>query len=266
MDAERVRIEVADHVADVRMVRGEKHNGLDRRMFVALNEALDELGATPGVRAVVLSGEGPSFCAGLDFASFISGDGDLGGDGFERPDGELANHAQRVAHGWRELAVPVIAALRGASFGGGLQIALGTDIRIAAPDARLSVMEIRYGLVPDMSLWQTLPSLVRDDVARELAYTGRIVEASEALELGLVTRIEDDPVAAARELAAEIANRSPDAIRRVKLLANQVPKLTVAEGLALEERLQRELLGTPNQAAAAGATLSKQPAEFADPA
>ena len=121
-------------------------------MFVALTEALDELGATPGVRAVVLSGEGPSFCAGLDFASFISGDGDLGGDGFERPDGELANHAERVAHGWRELAVPVIAALRGASFGGGLQIALGTDIRIAAPDARLSVMEIRYGLVPDMSL------------------------------------------------------------------------------------------------------------------
>jgi enoyl-CoA hydratase/carnithine racemase len=265
MDAERVRIEVTDHVADVRMVRGSKHNGLDWRMFVALNEAIDTLRAESSVRAVMLSGDGPSFSAGLDFASFLSGDGDLAGDGFGRPDGELANRAQRVAHGWRELPVPVIAALRGACLGGGLQIALAADVRIAAPDTRLSVMEVRYGLVPDMSLWQTLPGLVRDDVARELAYTGRIVAAPEALALGLITRIEADPLAAARELAGEIAGRSPDAIRRAKRLANETPKLSAAEGLALEEQLQRELLGTPNQAAAVQGTLSKQPAEFADP-
>lgn len=264
MDAERVRIEVAGHVADVRMVRAAKHNGLDWRMFVALNEAVDELRVARGVRAVVLAGEGPSFCAGLDFQSFISGDGDLAGEGLERAEGEIANHAQRVAHGWRELEVPVIAAVHGACLGGGLQIALGADIRIAAPETRLSVMESRYGLVPDMSLWQTLPSLVRDDVARELTYTARMVDAAEAHELGLVTRIEADPLAAAHALAAEIAAKSPDAIRRAKRLANEVPKLTAAEGLALEEELQRELIGSANQIAALTATLSKQPGEFTD--
>jgi enoyl-CoA hydratase/carnithine racemase len=264
MDAERVRIEVADHVAEVRMVRGDKHNGLDWRMFLALNEAVDALREQHGVRVVVLCGDGPSFCAGLDFASFLGGDGDLTGDALERPNGELANRAQRVAFGWRQLPVPVIAAVHGACFGGGLQIALGADLRIAAPDTRVSVMEIRYGLVPDMSLWQTLPRLVRNDVARELAYTGRIVEAEEALALGLVTRVEADPVAVAQALAGEIAARSPDAIRRIKRLANLAP-MAPAEGLRLEEELQRELLGTPNQAAAVQATLAKQPAEFADP-
>ena len=266
MDADRVRIEVADHVADVRMVRAEKHNGLDWPMFESLNEAIDAIGDDPTVRAVVLSGEGPSFCAGLDFQSFLSGNGDASFDGFATVEGSAANFAQRVAYGWRELEVPVVAALTGASFGGGLQIALGADIRIAAPDARLSVMESRYGLVPDMSLSQTIGRLVRDDVARELTYTARIVEAEEALELGLVTRIEDDPLTAARALAEEIAARSPDAIRRAKRLANEAPNLSAAEGLALEAELQKELLGSPNQLAAVGAALTRQTPEFADPA
>jgi enoyl-CoA hydratase/carnithine racemase len=264
MDAERVQIEVADHVADVRMVRGDKHNGLDWRMFAALNEAIDSLRAQPAVRSVVLSGDGPSFCAGLDFASFLAGDGDLAGDGFARGEGEAANFAQRVAYGWRELAVPVVAAVHGACFGGGLQIALAADLRIAAPGARLSVMEVRYGLVPDMSLSQSLPRLVRDDVARELTYTGRIVEAPEAADLGLVTRISDEPLDAARELAARIAAQSPDAIRRAKRLANETPRLTAAEGLALEAELQRELLGTPNQLEAVQAAMGKRAGEFAD--
>ena len=142
----------------------------------------------------------------------------------------------------------MIAALTGACFGGGLQIALAADLRIAAADARLSVMESRYGLVPDMSLSQTIGRLVRDDVARELTYTARIVEAPEALELGLVTRIEAEPLAAARALAGEIAARSPDAVRRAKRIANETPKLSSADGLALEAALQRELLGTPEPA------------------
>ena len=142
MDAERVTIEVAGHVADVRMVRGDKHNGLDWRMFVALNEALDGLRAANDVRVVVLSGDGPSFCAGLDFKSFAEGNGDLAGDGFAAVEGSIANYAQRIAYGWRELEVPVVAALRGACIGGGLQIALGADVRIAAPDTKLSVMEV----------------------------------------------------------------------------------------------------------------------------
>ena len=243
MDGERVKIEVEDQIADVAMVRGAKHNGLDWRMFVALNEALDELEGRHDLSAVVLRGEGPSFCAGLDFESFATGDGDLGGAGLERADGEAANFAQRVAYGWRELPVPVIAALRGACLGGGLQIALGADVRIAAPDARLSVMEIVHGLIPDMSITQTLPRLVRDDVARELVFTGRRVEADEALELGLVTRIAADPETEARELAAEIAARPPEAIRRAKRLLNEAPTLNPAGALALETTLQLELIG-----------------------
>jgi len=243
VEPERVQIEITDHVADVRMVRADKHNGLDWRMFIALNDAIDRLQGEDELRAIVLGGDGPSFCAGLDIKSFATDGGDLGGAGLERAEGELANFAQRVAYGWRELEVPVIAALHGACLGGGLQIALAADIRIAAPDTTLSVMEIVHGLIPDMSLTQTLPRLVRDDVARELVYTGRRVAADEALELGLVTRIADDPNATARELALEIAQRSPAAVRRAKRLLNQVPDLDAAGALALETELQRELLG-----------------------
>jgi enoyl-CoA hydratase/carnithine racemase len=249
---DRVRIELSEGVAQVRLTRGDKHNGLDWAMFEAINAALDELGEVEDLRAVVLSGEGPSFCAGLDFKSFMAGDHEVG-DGFARRDGEPANVVQRVAYGWRELPVPVIAALHGACLGGGLQIALAADVRIAGPDTRLSVMEIRYGLIPDMSLSTTLPRLVRDDVARELTYTGRIVEAEEAQNLGLVTRIADDPRAAAGELAAEIAARPPSAIRSAKRLLGQPPGASDADRLALEAELQRELLGAPEQIAAVAA-------------
>ena len=235
-----MQIEIADGVADVRMVRAEKHNGLDGPMFESLVAAMDELAGDDELRAVVLSGEGPSFCAGLDIKSFAGGDGP---DLLERPDGEVANLAQKVAYGWRELPVPVIAAVHGACFGGGLQIALGADIRIAAPDARFSVMEIVHGLIPDMSITQTLPRLVRDDVARELVYTGRQVGADEAQQLGLVTGVDDEPLEAARELAATIAERRPEAVRNAKRLLNEAPQLDAAGALLLETELQLELLG-----------------------
>jgi enoyl-CoA hydratase/carnithine racemase len=243
---ERVTVEVSDGVAAVRLTRAEKHNGLDWDMFVALNEAIDEVRGDEDARVVVLSGDGPSFCAGLDFKSFMSEpDRDL--LGFDRREGEPENFAQRAAHGWRSLPVPVIAAVHGNALGGGLQLALAADIRIAAPDTRLSVMEIRYGLIPDMGLSRTLPPLVRDDVARELTYTGRLVEAEEALEMGLVTRLADDPRAEALELAAEIADKSPTAIRSAKRLIGEAPHLDTAAGLALEEELQRALMGSPEQ-------------------
>jgi enoyl-CoA hydratase/carnithine racemase len=245
-NAERVTIEVADGVADVRLTRAAKHNGLDWDMFVALNEAIDELRADSDARVVVLSGEGPSFCAGLDFKSFMS-DPDKDLLGFERREGEPENFAQRASHGWRSLPVPVIAALHGNALGGGLQLALAADVRIAAADTRLSVMEIRYGLIPDMGLSRLLPGLVRDDVARELTYTGRVVDADEALELGLVTRIADDPRGEAMELAAEIADKSPSAIRSSKRLLGEAPHLDAAAGLALEEELQRALMGSQEQ-------------------
>ena len=256
-DPERVTVTIADGVADVRLTRADKHNGLDWRMFVALNEAVDEVAAAGAdVNAVVLSGEGPSFCAGLDFKSFRSGEGDLAGDGFARENGSDANYAQRVTYGWRELEVPVIAALRGACLGGGLQLALAADVRIADPSTKMSVMEVRYGLVPDMGLSQTIVPLVRPDIARELAYTARVVDAEEAERIGLVTRLSEDADGDARALAAEIADKSPDAVRRIKRLAAEAWGHPPAEALKLEEDLQREVIGTPNQIAAVQKTMS----------
>ncbi len=264
LDTERVQIEIENGVADVRLVRGDKHNALDWRMFESINAAIGELHSAAGVRAVVLSGEGPSFCSGLDFPSFMGGDHEVG-DVFEDVDDAGANTAQRTSHGWQQLPVPVIAALHGAAFGGGLQIALGADIRIAAPDARMSVMEMKYGLIPDMGITAALPGLVRADQARMLVYTGEVVEAEHALELGLVTMVDDDPLAAATGLAHQIAANSPDAVRAAKRLLREAWRAPAAEGLALEAELQQQLLGSPNQIAAVQSALSKQPAEFEDP-
>lgn len=262
--SDRVRVDTGGPVAEVALARPEKHNGLDYAMFAAIGEAIDQIGAAPHVRAVVLHGEGPSFCAGLDFASMLAEQRPIE-DSFVRRDGEIANEFQRVAYGWQRLPVPVIAALHGNCLGGGCQIALAADLRIAAPDLRISVLEVKWGLIPDMGLTQSLPRLVGFDRAKELTFTGRIVEASEADELGLVTEVSEDPLAAARELAAAIATRSPDAVRRGKLLLEEAWNAPAEEALALEERLQRELLGTPNQMAAVQAAISGEPVEFADP-
>jgi enoyl-CoA hydratase/carnithine racemase len=260
----RVRIETADHVATVTLSRPEKHNALDRAMFQGILDAAAEVAATPGVRAVVLRGDGPSFCSGLDIASLMSSPEGLESIGTRN--GHRANVAQRVATDWLDLPVPVIVAIHGTCFGGGLQIALGGDIRIAAPDARLCVLEAKWGLVPDMGITSTLPRLVRADVARELTYTARIVSGIEAAELGLVTRTADDPAVAAHALALEIAARSPDAVRAAKRLYSEAWDAPAAEGLVLETELQRALIGSPNQIAAVTAGLTKQPAEFTDPA
>ena len=265
MSEQRVVIEVAEHVAEVRLARPDKHNALDGAMFQAIVAAAERVRDEPGVRAVVLHGEGPSFCSGLDIAGFASDPGETT-DLLARGNGDVANFAQRVAYDWSRVPVPVIAAVHGACFGGGLQIALGADIRIAAPDARLSVMEIRWGLVPDMAITQTLPRLVSIDVAKELTFTGRRVSGEEALELGLVTRVADDPLAAARELAADIASKSPHAIRAGKRLLNESWTAPAAEALRLETELQISLLGSPNQMAALAAGATKQPAQFEDPA
>jgi enoyl-CoA hydratase/carnithine racemase len=265
VDPERVRVEVADHVATVALARPDKHNALDLRMFDAIVAAAEQVAAEPGVRAVVLHGEGPSFCSGLDVASALSDqEGVAGSDGALT--GPVPNRFQRVAYDWVTLPVPVIAAIHGNCLGGGLQIALGADVRIAAPDSRLSVMEVKWGLVPDMSISQTLPRLVGIDVAKELTFTARVLSGQEALGLGLVTRVSDDPLAAARALAGEIAARSPDAIRAAKRLFNESWARPAQETLALEAEIQRGLIASPNQLAAAVAGMSGQPAQFTDPA
>jgi enoyl-CoA hydratase/carnithine racemase len=262
--AERVCVEVADHVATVTLTRPDKHNALDVAMFDAILAAAQRLAAEPGVRAVVLHGAGPSFCSGLDVVSIMSAGKGVAGL-TDRVHGEVPNWFQRASHDWLTLPVPVIAALHGNVFGGGLQIALGADIRIAAPDAKLSVMEVKWGLIPDMGITRTLPRLVAIDVAKELTYTGRVVSGTEAAALGLVTRVVEDPLASARELAAEIAGRSPDAVRRAKRLYEQSWTGADAETLALEAELQLELIGSPNQLAAVTAGLTKEPAQFTDP-
>jgi enoyl-CoA hydratase/carnithine racemase len=264
MSEDRVRIDVRDHVATVTLARPDKHNALDRAMFGAIIGAAERLCNEPGVRAVVLHGEGPSFCSGLDLASLISSDAGI--DAIVAPlREEPPNWFQRTAYDWLRLPVPVIAAVHGNCFGGGLQIALAADIRIATPDARLSVMEVKWGLIPDMSITRTLPRLVGIDVAKELTFTGRLIDGAEAQRLGLVTRVTDDPLAAARELAADIASKSPDAIRGAKRLFNAAWTGLADETLALEAEIQSSLIGSPNQLAAVTAGLQKQPAQFTDP-
>ncbi len=264
MSEQRVAIEIKDHVADVRMLRADRHNALDWQMFQGLLDAVRRLQDEETVRVVVLSGEGPSFCSGLDFPSFMSGDVPIDA-AFEHSNPEdIANNAQQVAYGWQQLRMPVIAALQGVCYGGGCQLALGADIRIAAPDTKMSVMEIKYGLIPDMAITQTITRLTRLDVAKELTYTGRIVEAEEALRLGLVTRIEQDSRSVALELAATIAAKSPDATRGAKKLFNEAWLASPADGLALEESLQKSIIGQPNQMAAVQASMTRQPAVYKD--
>jgi enoyl-CoA hydratase/carnithine racemase len=267
---QRVSISISEGVADVRLVRADKMNALDMEMFDALVAATERLGGEKGVRAVVLSGEGRAFCAGLDMGRFAAmkesgGAGIPGGkerDLTVRTHG-LANFAQQAVWGWRQLPMPVIAAIHGVAFGGGFQLALGADMRFLTPDARMSIMEIKWGLVPDMAGTPILASLVRDDVLRELTYTGRIFSAQEALSYGLATRICDDPRAAAFEVAREIADKSPDAIRAAKRMINKL-YADPAPALLAESVEQQKLLGSPNQTEAVRANIDKRAPRFTD--
>jgi len=268
---DRVSISIADGVADVRLVRADKMNALDAAMFEALVAATERLAGEKGVRAVVLSGEGRAFCAGLDMGRFAAmkehgGNGIAGGEARDltaRTHGK-ANFPQQAVWGWRQLPVPVIAAIHGVAFGGGFQLALGADIRLLAPDTRMSIMEIKWGLVPDMAGTPILAGLVRDDILRELTYTGRIFSAQQALGYGLATRVCDAPRAAALELAREIAGKSPDAIRAAKRLLNNLP-VDPGPALLAESVEQQKLMGAPNQTEAVRANLEKRAPRFIDP-
>jgi enoyl-CoA hydratase/carnithine racemase len=272
--AERVSIQVQDGVADVRMNRPDKMNAIDAAMFRDLTRVGTDVANDRSIRAVVLSGEGRGFCAGLDFSSFgaMAGQGegrdqgrDAGSDILAQIPDSPANLAQRAAWVWQEVPVPVIAAVHGVAYGGGFQIAMGADIRYVAPDARLSVMEVKWGLIPDMSGTQTLRHLVGLDVAKQLTFTGRVVAGTEAKELGLATEVSEQPLEDALELAREIASKSPDAIRAGKQILNAAPHVTLAEGLKLEEKLQRGLIGSANQIEAVKSNLEKRAPRFKDP-
>jgi enoyl-CoA hydratase/carnithine racemase len=242
MDDKRVSVDIdSAGVATVTMTRGTQHNALDGPMIAALLASAEQLHRDSRVRAVVLRGDGESFCAGLDVKHFLQKPDNID-DLLVRAPGEVANLAQRVSYDWHRLPVPVIAAITGNCFGGGLQIALGADIRVAAPDARLSIMEVRWGLVPDMGITQSISKVVGIDVAKELTFTGRILSGSEAKDLHLITHAVDDPYAYAQELAHDIASRPPKAVRAAKRLFNEAWTADPATGLAMETDLQRDLL------------------------
>ena len=258
---------IDDYVADVRLNRPEKYNALSPEMFSSLVEAGESLMARSDVRAVVLSGNGPGFCAGLDMNSF-RGMADRPNNpervvpSIKDEDPRPENSAQRAAYIWKRLPMPVIAALHGVAYGGGCQIALAADIRFAATEAKISVLEIKWGLIPDMSLTQTLRDLVSIDVAKELTFTGRILSATQAQDLGLVTHVVGDPHAAAVELAQEIASKSPDAVRAGKLLWETAWHGDEKTGLKLEAKLQSGLIGSPNQVEAIRANMEQRSPEF----
>lgn len=265
---DRVSIEFADGVADVRLARPDKMNAFDDAMFEGVNLAIQRLSAMQGLRCVVLSGEGRAFCAGLDLASF----GQMASG--ERTGGEAitslpryangANRGQQVSFGWRDLPVPVIAAVHGVALGAGFQLALGADLRFVTADVRLSAFEMNWGLVPDMGAFPLLKELVRADLARDLVYSGRMVEGAEAVDIGLATRVCADPLADALAYARGIANTNPDAIRAAKRLFNLSAEGDYRDVLISESKEMAALMGSPNQVEAVNARMGKRTPVFAD--
>lgn len=265
--SERITTIIENHVATVTLNRADKRNAVDKAMFEAFIDTAEALAADTSVRAVVLHGNGGHFCAGIDISVFQGeGIGAGVGEKLAPRKGSTANFFQSAALVWRELPVPVLAALQGTTFGAGLQIAMGADMRYASPDVRMSVMEIKWGIIPDMGITSTLPGVIAEDKARELAYTGRILSATEAHEAGLVTEVVDDPLQRAQEIAAEIATKSPDAIRAIKRLFNESWKDDPASGLRLEAELQAAVMAGENQAEATAANMEKRQPRFRDPA
>jgi enoyl-CoA hydratase/carnithine racemase len=275
---ERVLYTVEAGVADVRLNRPDKINALDLAMFAALVEVGEEIKADPTVRAVVLSGEGRGFCAGIDIGALQTMAGGGGGAAqprdsadkrpatnlVARPEGRITNTGQQAVYVWTEMPAPVIAAVHGPALGGGCQLALGADIRIVAPDARLSVLEIRWGLTPDMTGTQMLPRLVGLDMAKELTFTGRMVGGEEAVHIGLATRLSDTPRDDALALAREIAAKNPHAVRGAKQLLNMAGQVSLAEGFNEEYRTMSGLMGSVNQVEAAKAYFDKRDPAFSD--
>jgi enoyl-CoA hydratase/carnithine racemase len=261
-----VEIVIEEHIAVVRLNRPEKHNALDRESFTAIIEAGERLAEDASVRVVILTGAGESFCAGIDRSIFEDEDASaLAGD-VMRPRGATgANFYQSAAMVWRDLPVPVIAAVHGVAYGAGLQVALAADLRLAAPSSRFSIMEIRWGIIPDMGISATLRHIMPADRIKLLAYTGNVIDGAEAFRQGLVTELHDEPLAAAHVLAEQISQRSPQAVRAIKSLLNRSLDEPVEHALRHEAELQLTLLGSPDQKEAVMANLHKREPSFRYP-
>ncbi len=263
--ADRVTVDIDDHIARVTLNRPDKRNAVDHAMFEAIVESGETLAANRSIRAVILSGAGEHFCAGIDVSMFTAADARPPdpADMQARP-GSNANLYQSAAMIWRQLPVPVIAAVQGVAFGAGLQIALGADLRFATANSHWSIMEIKWGIVPDMGITVTGRHLMAPDRLKRLAYTGQIIDGTDACRLGLVTELHDHPHEAAASLASDIASRSPDAIRALKALLNESWNDSIDGALQREALLQGQLIGSRNQIEAVMANLHKRSPEFAD--
>lgn len=260
---DRVRVTVDDQaIATVSLTRAEKHNGFDLDMLAALLAAARDLRRDRRLRAVLLHGEGPSFCAGLDIKSVLRGPRWRAALAFSQLWWPLRNQFQQVNLVWRELPVPVVALIHGHCFGAGIQLAAAADLRIAHPDARLSIMEAKWGLVPDMGATLTLQRLLRPDVLMDLTLSGRVVAADEALSLGLVSAVDAEPEVRARAWLATVLTRSPDAVAAAKRLFQEAEAAGDARALAAERRWQRRLMGGANQRRAVQRNLEAEPPPF----
>ncbi|KJZ13601.1 hypothetical protein TW85_12930 [Marinomonas sp. S3726] len=261
--SDRITIEITSHIAQVRLNRADKLNAVDMNMIYGLIEAAAKIKQQKNIRAVVIAGNGPSFCSGLDIPSIMAQPDNIP-KLLTTEEGYDANLAQRCALDWHDLNIPVIAALQGHVYGAGLQIAMAADIRIAQKDTLMSIMEIKWGLIPDMSLTATVPHFARQDVIKELTFTGKKFNAEEGLAYGLVTRLDEDPITAATELAQQIVNKNPDAVQGAKTLLNQAWQQERQATLALEEKIQRTIIGSKNQMEAVQANFAKRQANFED--
>ncbi len=264
-----VLVNIDDHIADVRINRPDKRNAIDSDVISGLLSAAETINANKGVRVVVLSGNGKGFCAGLDMANIgnmASGEltTDSVGNAYDDLSPAGANLVQKLGWLWQELPVPVIAAVHGGAMGGGLNVALGADIRIVHPDAKLGFVEITFGLLPDMSGTQSMRYLARLDRVKELIFTGRKFTGAEAYEYGLATQLSDKPLEDAMIMARTIASRNPDAIRGAKKLLNDIPHQSVREGLIAESNCSRDMMGTANQIEAVMATFENRAPNFTD--
>ena len=277
---ERVTISVVDGIADVKMNRADKRNALDNAMFTSLSAAGEYLKKLDDLRVVVLSGDGASFCAGLDFSSFAqmaeagakanATDNNADKKTGEKSDmnagtmvdGRITHMAQQVCWVWQEVPVPVIAAVHGHALGGGIQIALGADIRIVHPETQLSVREVHWGLIPDMTGTLMLSRLVRPDIVKNLVFTARVFSGHEAHEMGIATQLSQNVHADAMTMAREIAGRSPEAVRGAKKLINLLANSGAAEQFAAERETIGKLIGTANQAEAVMSHFEKRPPNF----
>ena len=264
---ECVQLDDRDGVIEVILNRPEKHNSLNMEMFEALVELGDSLLTNVAARAVILRGEGSSFCAGLDLNLMrdIANPDQGVVDKLLSVDDDGLSLAQRSAYIWKLVPVPVICPIQGVAYGGGCQIALGADIRIVHPKSKIAIMESRYGLIPDLAITQTLPHLVSQDVALELTTTARIIDGSEAVRCGLATKEAENPLEVARKMAQDIAERSPDSVRAIKNLYNEVWQAGSKSGLSRERQMQRALIGSPNQVEAVASTLEKRTPRFSLP-